>query len=118
MNELFRDVEHGVAAALTCKLHNHLPGVDDFPRLGADSGDGAGGVGEQNRVALLFPSGPQLRLRRVDLGLGAQELLLGLVEIGAGGPAFLEQFLLPREGEAGLGQRRLERGEIGFCRSR
>ena len=71
LNELLRDVEHGVAAALTCKLHNRLPGVDDFPRLGADRGDGARGVGEQSRVALLFPSGPQLRLRGVDLRLGA-----------------------------------------------
>ena len=117
-NELLRDVEDGVAAALTCELHNHLPGVDDFARLGADGGDGARGVGEQSRVALLFPRGPQLRLRGVDLGLGAQELLLGVVEIGARGPAVLEQFLLPREGEARLGQRRLERGEIGFRRSR
>ena len=116
-NELLRDVEDGVAAALTRELHNRLPGVDDFARLGADSGDGARGVGEQSRVALLFPSGPQLRLRGVDLSLGAQELLLGLVEIGAGGPAVLEQFLLPREGEARLGQRRLERREIGFRRS-
>jgi hypothetical protein len=96
-------------------------GISDPPeamRLGADSGDGTRGVGEQNRVGLLFPSGSQLRLRRVDLSLGAQELLLGVVEIGAWGPAVLEEFLLPREGEARLGQRRLERGEIGFRRSR
>ena len=116
-DELLGDVEDGVASALTRELHDHLPGVHDLARLGADRGDSARSVGSQHRVALLFPRGPRLRLSGVDLSLGGQELLLGLVEIGAGGPAILQELLLPREDEARLGQRRLGRGEIGFRRS-
>src|SRR4029077_19258028 len=49
-----------------------------------------------------------------DLSLGGQKLLLGVIEIRAGGPAVLQEFLLPREGEARLGQHCLSRREIGF----
>ena len=108
-DELLGDVEDGVASALTRELHNHLPGPDHLPWLGADRGDSARRVGEQHRVALLFPRGPRLRVSGVDLSLGGQKLLLGVVEIGAGGPAVLQEFLLPREGEARLGQHRLSR---------
>ena len=41
-NELFGHVEDGVAPALARELHNHLPGMDDFARFGADRGDRAG----------------------------------------------------------------------------
>ena len=111
------DIEDGVATALTRELHNHLPGADDFARFGAGRGNGAGGVGVQDRVALLFARDLHLSLGGVDLGLGGQKLLLGLVEIGAGSPAVLQEFLLPPEGQARLGQHRLKRGEIGFCRA-
>ena len=57
---------------------------------------------------------PHLGLGGVDRGLSGQELLLRLVEFGGGRPAVLQEFLLPSEGEARLGQHRLERGEVGF----
>ena len=66
------------------ELHDHLPGVNHLARLRADGGDRASGVGGQDGVALLFARGPDLRPAEFDLGLGGQELLLGLVEIGAG----------------------------------
>ena len=111
------DVEDGVASILTCELNDHLPGANHLARLGAGCGDRARRVGEQDRIALLFPRDPDLRLGGVDLGLGAQELLLRLVKIGARRPAILQELLLPPEGEARLRERRLERREIGFRRA-
>ena len=116
-DELLGHVEDGVASALTRELHDHLPGVDHLARLGADRGDRARGIGEQDRVAQLLPRDAHLRLSGVDLGLGGQELLLGLVEIGAGRPAVLQELLLPPEGEARLGQHRLDRREVGLRRA-
>ena len=76
-----------------------------------------GEVGKQHGVALLLARDPDLRLSGVDLRLDGQELLLGLVEIGARGPAILQELLLPREGKARLGQHRLDRGKVSLRRA-
>ena len=70
-HELLGHVEDGVASALTRELHDHLPGMDHFARLGADRGDRARGIGGQDRVAQLFLRDAHLCLSGVDLGLDA-----------------------------------------------
>ena len=116
-DELLGNIEDGVASALARELHDHLPGVNHLARLRADSGDHSSGVGRQDRVALLLARDPYLRLRRIDLGLGGQQLLLDLVEIGARGPPVLQELLLPRKGEARLGQHCLRRRKVGLRRA-
>ena len=44
-DQLFGDVEDGVAPALTRDLNNHSPGTDHFARFGPDSGDRTGSIG-------------------------------------------------------------------------
>ena len=70
-DELLGHVEDGVAPALARELHDHLPGTDHLARFGADRGDRARAIGEQDRVAQLLLRDAQLRLGGVDLGLGA-----------------------------------------------
>ena len=53
----------------------------------------------------------------VDLGLGHQKRLLGRVEFRARCPAASQKLLLPAEGQAGLRQRGLGRGQIGLRRA-
>ena len=117
-DELLGHVEDGVAPALTRELHDHLPGVDHLARLGADCGDRAR---RRRRTRPCSPAVPArcapAPARSSTWAWAAQELLLGLVEFGAGRPAVLQEFLLPPEGEARLGQHRLDRGEIGFRRA-
>ena len=55
-DELLGHVEHGVASALAGDLHDHLPGPDHLARLGAACGDGARGVGEQDRCSSAVPA--------------------------------------------------------------
>jgi hypothetical protein len=93
-NELFGNVEDGVASALLRELHDHLPGVDDFARFGADRGNRAGGIGGHDRVAQLILRDAHLRLSGVDLGLGRNQGLLGFIEFRAGRPAMLDEVLL------------------------
>ena len=115
-NELLGHVEHSIASALTRQLHNHLPAPDHFARVGADRGDHARGIGEQGRVAQLILRDAHLGMRGVDLGLGCQQGLLGIIEFGTGSPAPLQKLLLSPKGEARLGQHRLSRHEVGLCR--
>ena len=115
-NELFGNVEDGVASALLRELHDHLPGVDDFARFGAHRGNRAGGIGGHDRVAQLILRDAHLRLSGVDLGLGRNEGLLGFIEFGAGRQAMLDEVLLSREGQPCLSQRRLGRREVGLRR--
>ena len=115
-NELLGHVEDGVASALTRELHDHLPGMDHFARLGADRGDRTRGIGGQDRVAQLFLRGTHLCLSGVDLGLDGLELLLRFVEIGSGRPPIFHEFLLPPESEARLCQHRLNRCQVGLRR--
>ena len=115
-NELFGDVEDGVASALLRELHDHLPGADDFARFGAHRGNRAGSIGGHDRVAQLILRDAHLGLSGVDLGLGRNEGLLGFIEFGAGRPAMLDEVLLSREGQTRLGQRRLGRREVGLRR--
>ena len=71
----------------------------------------------KDRVAQPILRDAQLGLGGVDLGLDGLELLLGFVELGPGGPPVFQELLLPPEGEARLGQQRLERGEVGLRRA-
>ena len=88
-NELLGHIEHRIASALARDIDDHLAGADHFARLGADRGHHAGSIGEQDRVAQLILRDAHLRLGGVDLGLGAQQGLLGFVEFGARRPAAL-----------------------------
>jgi hypothetical protein len=115
-NELFGDIEDGVASALSRELHDHLPGPDDFTRFGAHRGNRAGSIGGHDRVAQLILRDAHLGLRGGDLRLGSNEGLLGFIEFGAGCVATLDEVLLAREGQTGLGQRRLGRRKVGSRR--
>ena len=113
-DELLGNVENGVELARPGDLHDHLPGLHHLARLGAGGGDDARAVGAQDRVAQPILGDAQLRLGLLDLGLGRAQGLLGLVELGPRRPAVLQELLLPAEGEPGLGQRGLRRGEAGL----
>ena len=109
-------IEDGVASALTRELHDHLPGMDHFARLGAFRGDRTRGIGIQDRVAQLFLRSTHLCLSGVDLGLDGLELLPRFVELARGRPPILHQLLLPRESKARLYQQRLNRCQVGLRR--
>jgi hypothetical protein len=98
-------IEHSVASALTRDVHDHLSGVDHLARLGAGRGHHAGGIGEQDRIAQLILRDSYLGMSAIDLGLGAQKCLLGLVEFRARRPAVRQKLLLSTERQAGLRQR-------------
>ena len=83
---------------MTRDVDDHLSGADHLTRFGAGRGHHAGGIGEQDRVAQLIPCDAHLGMSGIDLGLGAQQRLLGLIEFRAGRPATRQQLLLPTEG--------------------
>ncbi len=91
--------------------------MDYLARLGAGRGHHAGGIGEQDRVAQLILRDAHLGVSGIDQGLSAQQRLLGLVEFRARRPAARQELLLPAEGQAGLRQHGLGRGEIGLRRA-
>ena len=68
--DLRRHVEHGVARAFACHLHDHAPGPHHCAGLGAARGDDACGGGVQLRVAQAVLGQVDVGARRVHLRLG------------------------------------------------
>ena len=110
------DVEDCIASALAGNPDDHLPGLHNFARAGADGGYDTGRIrfelGETHQVI----GGFHLCFSGVDLRCRGLQRLLGLVVIGARGPALFEQGVLAFEMIAGLCQLTLGSNEIGLRR--